>query len=59
MCGGGSCANNKKKCKKCAREKMLSLIGSKTSKMKGRKLIPTFALAARKGGANVLGKYVG
>ena len=56
--GGGSCKNKKKKCNKCAREKMLSLIGYKGSKRKPKTIIPNFALYARKGGANVLGKYV-
>lgn len=56
--GGGSCKNKKKKCNKCAREKMLSLIGSNCSKRKAKTSIPTFAIYARKGGANVLGKYV-
>ncbi len=58
MCESGSCKDKKKKCNKCAREKMLSLIGSKGSKRKPKTIIPNFALYARKGGANVLGKYV-
>lgn len=55
MCG--SCSKKKKKCNECARQKILSLIHSKSAK-KTSKRIPTIFLAAGKGGVNVLGKYV-
>jgi len=58
MCGGGSCSNKKKKCKKCVKEKMLSLIQSKSVRKPSKKKVLTCFLAARKGGVNVLGKYV-
>lgn len=62
MCDDGSCANKKKKCSACKntqKMKMLGLIHSKSAHKTRKRGIPIWALNARKGGVNVLGKYVG